>query len=205
MPSAALAPRISSDVPEILPRKRFTRGEVAVMLEAGIFAGQRVELIGGELIDKMGQNPPHATTIRRMTKFLAGIFGLDRVLVQAPIQVSGPDSQTSEPEPDLAVLSDFVADELESRHPNASELVLAVEVSDTTARFDATRKRDIYARAGLREYWVLDLNAETLLIHRKPTPEGQYAETRLYTRNQSVSVAGSKLALSKMLPPQQRA
>ena len=149
-----------------LPRKRFTREEVDRLEETGLFNGQRFELIDGDLIDKMGQHPPHANAIRMLMELLAGLFGARRVMVQLPVEVGPDDSRYSLPEPDLAVLADAKAN-YATRHPAAKELTLLVEVSDTTLRYDSTRKRDLYARAVVREYWVYDLKGKKVLVHQK--------------------------------------
>ena len=144
------------------------------MMDAGLFDGKRYELIDGTLIDKMGQNPPHATGVRKAAKTLMAIFGTDRVLVQLPIEASTADRDRSMPEPDLAVLKE-PSDDYEERHPNGDELVLLVEVADSSAQRDSTVKRDLYARAGVPEYWVLDVNRRMLRIHRH-CASGQYTD-----------------------------
>jgi Uma2 family endonuclease len=148
-----------------LPRKKFTREEVNRMLETDIFAGQRFELIDGELIDKMGQGPNHAWAIHRLMSILAEFFGLRRVLVQAPVEAGPKDRKWSQPEPDIAVLASGDIN-FRGRHPEASELSLAVEVADSSLRQDAVRKRDMYAHAGVPEYWVLDVDGRQLLVFR---------------------------------------
>jgi Uma2 family endonuclease len=97
---------------------------------------------------------------------LMEIFGIKPVRVQMPIEASPADREHSEPEPDLAVLAAGKPD-FAHRHPNGCELALAVEVADTTLRHDALRKRDLYARNGVPEYWVLDLNGCRLIVHRE--------------------------------------
>ena len=147
-----------------LPRKKWTRDEVTRLLETGIFDGQRFELIDGELIDKMGQGPRHANAVRLLMVLLTKLFGIERMLVQAPIEAGPRDQKWSQPEPDVAVLAS--AGNFPKRHPNGDELSLAVEVADTSLRQDANRKRDMYAHAGIPEYWVLDLDARRLLVFR---------------------------------------
>jgi hypothetical protein len=102
------------------------------MLNAGLFAGQRFELIDGDLIDKMGQNPPHANAIRRCKALLEKIFAFELVDVQMPIEAGPADQDRSEPEPDVAVLAEKKPD-FDHRHPNGQELALLVEVADTTS------------------------------------------------------------------------
>ncbi len=134
------------------------------MLHSGIFAGQRFELIDGELIDKIGQKPAHASTTLRCLELLAAIFGLARVRVQMPNEAGLADRESSVPEPDIAVLAKAKPD-FSQRHPGGKELTLLIEVSDTTLRHDSSRKRDLYARAGVPEYWVLDIKGRRLLVH----------------------------------------
>jgi hypothetical protein len=100
----------------LLPRKKFTVGEVERMLHAGLFEGQRFELIDGELIDKMGQDAPHSFSITRVFLALARMFDLDKIRVQLPIQAAGKDREWSMPEPDLAVLREFKR-EYQTRQP----------------------------------------------------------------------------------------
>ena len=201
MPLAAFAPA-KADVPK---RARFTRQQVTRMMDTGVFVGQRFELIDGELIDKMGQNPPHASAIAAVAEILAELFSMRRVRVQLPIEVSGVDHDWSEPEPDVSVLGEGLTNkEFRSRHPNARDLALVVEIADTSAQYDSTRKRDLYARAGVSEYWVLDISRGVLHVYRNPSASGQFAETKTLSRKQSVEIGGLKLAVADMLPPPQK-
>jgi Uma2 family endonuclease len=183
-----------------MPRKRFTRCEVERLIETGFFAGQRCELIDGELIDKMGQNPPHAFSISLFLDWLAAIFGTSRVRVQLSMEASGPDRDRSIPEPDLAVLYERKPDYLR-RHPRGDELLLLVEIADTGAAFDLSRKVALYSQASVREYWVLDLNRRALIVHR--LPDGiQYRDIHVYTENDLVSIEGrtEQLLVRDVLP-----
>lgn len=108
------------------------------MAEAGLFDGERFELIDGDLIDKMGQKPPHANAIRLCLAQLIKIFGVGLVQAQLPIEAGPADRERSVPEPDLAVLREAKPD-FSRRHPNGRELALLVEISDTTLRHDATK------------------------------------------------------------------
>ena len=196
MPAAVQFPNAPGGPP---PRKKFTRAEVDRMTDAGVFAGQRYELIEGDLLNKMGQNPPHASAISLLIELLANIFGLRRLRAQLPIEVSGKDQEVSSPEPDIAVTSGTRADYLK-RHPQGKELVLLVEVADSTLTHDCTTKRDLYARAGVPEYWVLDLSGNRLLVFRKPA-QGVYAESLIFAESEMIGVPGSaaRLPVSSML------
>jgi hypothetical protein len=136
---------------ESLPRKRFTRDEVNRLIDTGFFVGQRFELIDGNLVDKMGQNPQHSFAIRLIFNWLLTFLEPNQVQVQLPIQTAGEDLERSVPEPDIAVLSGLKAEHRE-RHPRGDEVFLVVEVSDTSAAFDLSRKAILYARAGVREF-----------------------------------------------------
>ncbi len=182
-----------------LPRKRFTRSEVEAMLDAGVFEGQRFELIDGDLIDKMGQKPPHMFAIQRLQETLGGVFGLARVRVQGPMEAGTADREKSMPEPDLAVVRE-AKDEYRERHPNGLDMVLVVEVADTTVRPDLTRKRDLYANAGVREYWVLDLNARRLVVHRDlDAANGKYERIESYGENEAVDVQRETVKVASLL------
>jgi len=190
-------------VDQPLPRKRFTRSEVARMAEIGLFDGQRFELIDGDLIDKMGQKPPHANAIRRCMRQLLQIFGADSVLIQLPIEAGAADREWNQPEPDLAVLSDAEG-EFSQRHPNGSELALAIEIADTSLYQDMARKRELYARAGVPEYWVLDLNGRRLIVHRALNPQtAQYDRVLGYAEHETIAVAcrpSPEILVSALLP-----
>lgn len=168
------------------------------MLDAGLFAGQRFELIDGDLIDKIGQNPPHSHALRLLNAWLTKIFGVERVQVQQPAEAATAEQERSLPEPDLAVLVELKAD-YRQRHPRGDELVLAIEVADTTARYDATTKRDLYARAGVPEYWVLDISGRRLIVHRNLS-HGKFEQIESVPENSVVSLGGTQIPVSELLP-----
>jgi Uma2 family endonuclease len=185
---------------EALPRKRFTRKEVERYIEAGFFEGQRFELIDGDLLDKMGQKPPHSASIQLLLATLAKLLDIALIRIQLPIEASGADRERSLPEPDVAVLAEPKPD-YHKRHPRGDELVLVVEVSDTTAGFDLTRKAVLYASAGVPEYWVLDLTRRMLVVHRRPDGS-TYRLLQLFSEADTVSMEGRSdtLRVSEILP-----
>jgi Uma2 family endonuclease len=207
MPAAALTEAIeeildlSAEPPP--PRRRFTREDVQEMLEAGLSLIQRCELIDGDLIEKRGQSPAHAATIHLVDGRFWDLFGPGGVRVQAPIEVAAGDQEWTWPEPDVAVLAQASL-EYEQRHPRGDELLVVVEVADTTVRHDAIKKRDIYARAGVPEYWVLAIGQRRLIVHRR-LAQGSYGERMLFSETEEVSLGSHSIPVARLLlhAPQQ--
>ena len=151
----------------------------------GLFDQQHFELIDGELIDKMGKNRPHITLMAYMVLWLHQTFGGPFVLTQGPIDVSPEDNPTSEPEPDVIVMSREYW-HFKSANPRPEDLRLVVEVSGSTLPFDLTTKAALYARAAIAEYWVLDLVARRLIVHRNPVG-GTYESVVVYGEHEQVA------------------
>jgi hypothetical protein len=129
-------------------RKVWTREEVARLGE--MFAGQRYELIEGDLIDKMGQKPPHAYLISLLNTVLSEAFP-GKIRVQLPISLPAPQGITSEPEPDVLVLHQkSSASAFLHRHPGPPDIALLIEVSDSTFEMDRERKGDCVLAQRLR-------------------------------------------------------
>jgi Uma2 family endonuclease len=185
---------------QALPRKRFSREEVDEMLQAGLFAGQRYELIDGDLIDKTGQNPPHGASIVKIQEWLASFIEIGRIRVQLSMEAARKDRKWTIPEPDVAVLAGKKPD-YEQRHPRGDEMLLVIEVSDTTVKFELTRKAVLYARAGVPEYWVLNLPRRQLVVHRQPDG-AEYRSIRIYSEEETVSMEGSDrtVKVGELLP-----
>jgi len=183
---------------DVLPRKRFTRQDVERFMATGVLDGQRLELLDGDLVDKMGQNPRHAATIQRLFVALLKIFDAALIRIQLPMEAASTDRDRSVPEPDLALLAETKPD-FDHRHPRGDELLLVVEVSDTTAAFDLSRKAQIYANAGVPEYWVVDLNNKRLVVHHKP--DGSvYRLVQQLSETDEVSLDGHSIRIGDILP-----
>lgn len=184
---AALPP---FDLPaaEAPPRKKWTREECAAIEATGVWDHQHLELIEGDLINKMGKNRAHVSALSLLYGWLVTVFGTQFVNPEAPIDVAPEDNPTNEPEPDLIVLTqptgEFTA------NPRPADLRLVVEVSDSTLGFDLTTKAALYARAGIAEYWVLDVAARRLVVHREPADDG-YRSIQAYSDQESVSPLAS--------------
>jgi len=143
--------------------RRWTRIEYDKLIDLGIFQpGEPIELIGGELMVAEPQGAEHYTAIRKTAKALEAAFGLGwEVRTQGPIGLD----EESEPEPDVAVVPGGPED-YRSAHP--SRPVLTVEVAESSLGSDRERKGSVYARAGLRDYWILNLEARVLEVYREP-------------------------------------
>lgn len=154
------------------------------MAKVGILgADEQIELIEGQIIQKMPKGPVHSALCKRIELLLEQCLG-DQVLVrlQDPIQLN----LYSEPEPDIAVVhprSNFYAD----HHPTPDEVYLIIEIADTTLNRDLSTKADLYAAAGIIDYWVFNITTEQLHLFRDPQPEG-YQDQLILRSPQSVSL-----------------
>ena len=190
--AAQFLPAIS----ETLPRERFTRDELHRLEESGVLEG-RYELINGDLISKMGQNPPHAYVLQLVCAWIYAHLQGNRTRVQLPIDVAPVDHERSEPEPDIAVLREFKPSYREC-HPRGDELSLAIEIADSSSRFDLTTKAALYARAGVPEYWVVDLTRRVLVIHRHPDGEA-YRQIEQLAEQETAMLEGNPILVSELL------
>ena len=165
-------------------RRRWTRTECQRMVEIGFLTG-RYELIDGEVLSKMGQHAPHATALMLIKHWLTAVFGDLFARPQLPIVVPGEEGETTEPEPDLAVTREPATAYTEN-NPGPQDVSLVVEVADSSLNFDLNTKALLYARVGIPEYWVMDINGRRLHRHRQPTHSG-YLELVVLSEAESVS------------------
>jgi Uma2 family endonuclease len=171
--------------PAVPPRKRWTREQCTELEASGLFEKERLELIDGELISKMGKNRPHVNAAMLMLFWLAETFGKQFINAEAPIDVNPGDNSLNEPEPDLIVLNRECI--TFSANPQPQDIHLLVEISDSTLSFDLTVKAALYARAGIVEYWVLDVAGRRLVCHRQPGL-GRYNSVMVYNEHESVAL-----------------
>jgi Uma2 family endonuclease len=188
MPTALLEP-IAAPPLDSIPHKKWTRAEISELTSMGWFAGERYELIDGELINKMGKGEPHALAGMFMLAWLVPIFGFDRVRKEEPIDVAVEDNKYNEPEPDFVVLREPVQ-KLRMRRPQPQDVIFVIEVADSSLGVDRSKKADLYARAGIPDYWVLDVNQRQVVVHREPVG-GQYTSVIAYSQDESVSPLAS--------------
>lgn len=160
--------------------RRITRAEYDRMVEVGLFEGERVELLHGVIIAMSPIEPSHASPIDLLNELLVPrLLGRARVRIQQPIR-AGDDS---EPEPDVAVvpLADYSA-----AHPAAAHLV--IEVADSSLRKDRYVKGPLYAASGFEEYWLVNVAAKTVDVHRRPSSDG-WGEVTRHERDEVIAPA----------------
>ncbi len=168
------------------------------MGETGILPlDARVELINGEIIDMAPIGSPHAGKVNRLVSVLTEATGKAAIVaVQNPIVLG----DLSEPQPDIAVLRPR-ADFYEHAHPRANDVLLLIEVADTTAHYDREVKIPLYARHGIVEVWLLDLERGQLEIYREPSAEGyrQVLTPEHHTRIAPTALPAISMAVADIL------
>jgi Uma2 family endonuclease len=174
-------------------RKLWNRDEVRFLQNAGLLGERPFELLDGEIIYKMPKNPPHVSAVRRCARWAAALFGAEYVRTQDPLILD----LFNEPEPDVLVTRG-TEDDYTKLHPTAAEAHLVIEVSDSTLEDDLDAKAERYARAGVSDYWVLDIEHRCLYVHREPSENGYGSVLRL-AEDQSLAVP--KVTVSDLLPP----
>lgn len=157
------------------------------MGDAGIFPPDcRVELINGEIIEMPPIGFNHSGHVNRLNHILTRLASEKAVAsAQNPVQLG----DLSEPEPDFMLLKpdpDFYC----TRHPNADDVLLLIEVAESSLAFDQNQKLRLYAEHGIPEYWLLNLNDQCLEVYRKPHGDVYAEKTTLY--------AGDSVTLSQL-------
>ncbi len=184
----------------VVTRRRFTVDEYRKMAESGILAeDDRVELIEGEIVDVSPIGAAHASLVLRLNRVLVRLTGDHAsVAVQNPVELSAE----SQPQPDLALLKPR-ADDYASWLPRPPDILLVIEVADSSVAYDRDIKIPLYGRAGIPEAWLIDLSGSgSIEIHRGPTPRG-YRERVRPERGEAIPVpglAGVVVAVDDLLP-----
>ena len=163
-----------------LPRHRWTVADFDRMFGSGLLdETDRVELIEGELIDMASVGSRHAYTVDSIARMLQRLVGSRYLVrVQNPLRLG----ESSEPQPDIAVVRDR---SYAAAHPEAADVLLLIEVADTTLEFDRDIKLPLYARHGIPECWLIDVAGSQLSIHREPA-EGEYRHIRRPTSGETL-------------------
>jgi Uma2 family endonuclease len=153
---------------DLVRRHRLTVQEYYRMVEVGLLAPDaRTELIEGEIIDMAMPGPPHSEIVTRLhERLLLALHGIAIVRNQQALRLD----EYSEPGPDI-VLVKRKSTGYARAHPTPPDVLLVVEVSDTSLRFDRERKLPLYARCGIPEYWIVDVVKPALHIFHTPQSE----------------------------------
>lgn len=188
----------------VVTPKRFTIDEYHRLISLGFLTeGARIELIRGELIQITAKGTPHTVCSSILCRQLDRLLG-DRVVIrgQDPITLSN----NSEPEPDVVIARGKDEDYL-AHHPYAEDILLVIEISDSTLTYDQTTKLKLYAEVGIDDYWIVNLNARQLERYNQQYQDAEgefsYISKQIFLPNQSVAIPGfedSLLDLSRIFP-----
>jgi Uma2 family endonuclease len=176
----------------------FNVDEFYQMAQIGIFTEvDRVELVNGEVIDLCKVSPRHAGCVTRLNSYLSRQLDMESIVsVHNPVRLG----HYSEPLPDIALLKwrdDFYA----NGHPTPADVLLIIEVADTSVDFDRRIKLPLYARAGIAETWVMVLPKDTIEVHSQPA-DGKYQKVRRLKRGRrlvSPTLAGLSFDVDDLL------
>ena len=171
-------------------RRLFTADEFHKMAEVGILhEDDRIELIEGELIEMAAIDTRHFTCVNTLNRFLVRGVGDEAIVSpQNPVRLN----EKLEPQPDLVVLRNK---DYSAALPGADDVLLLIEVSDTTLRYDRETKLPLYARSGVGESWILDLQNGAMERHTEPSESGYRLVRRVGSGESLPSVALPKLVL----------
>ncbi|MBE9094996.1 Uma2 family endonuclease [Tychonema sp. LEGE 07203] len=180
--------------------RKWTVKEYQKLGKIGFFhPEERVELISGNILKMSAKGTAHTSATRRTSTLLRELLeNLAAVYTQDPIALD----DSSQPEPDIAVV---VIDPLDyaTHHPTPSEVYLIIEVADSSLAYDREIKAKIYARSGIADYWILNVNERQLHVFREPTEDGYQSEIVL---GESASISplqfpAFNIAIQQILPP----
>lgn len=173
-------------------RRRFTTDEFQEMVKVGILPEEHGwEVIDGYLVDKTSIGTKHASVVKRLNRILNRRFGENLLVsVQDPIHLN----KYNEPEPDIALLV-WRDDEYQAQHPMPDDILAVIEVSDSTLKYDREIKKNLYAEAGIVEFWLIDISGNTIEVYSQPR-NGMYRNVQIFGKDETVnSVTIEKLAL----------
>jgi Uma2 family endonuclease len=181
----------------------WTRDLVQFLISSDLIDATRYELFEGQLIEKM-KHRPHIIAQRRLYQALLCYFAPEYLQSEAPIDIAEDDNETNAPEPDLAILTRpdeaFLTDA-----PTASDVSLVVEVADSTLHRDLGAKARLYAKAGIPEYWVVDIEGRQVHVHRDPdTANETWQSIMILEDTQSVAPLANQnatIAIADIVPP----
>jgi Uma2 family endonuclease len=170
-------------MPVELTKRRFTADDYQRMGQAGILSeGDRVELIAGEVVTMTPIGPRHNAAVNRATRAMVTAVG-DSAIVQ--VQGSIRLDLYDEPQPDLVLLRPR-ADYYASRLPGPADIFLVVEIAESSIDYDREVKARLYAESGIQEYWLVDLNENTVFCH-SASEGGSYRSLQRYHRGRTLA------------------
>jgi Uma2 family endonuclease len=166
------------------------------MADAGLFdADERVELVDGEIIDVPPMGSRHATVVQQLSRLLWAALPTEVIIrPQLPLRLG----DYSEPVPDIAIVRPR-SDQYGTNHPTAADVLLVVEVSDSTLRYDREIKSALYARHGVPELWIVDVQARELSGYRSPADGSYTSETTLPFGRMPVAATGAEIDLATLV------
>lgn len=171
------------EIEALRTRHRFTVREYYGMAEFGLLdPDARVELIEGEILEMPPIGPPHAAIVTRVaTTLIRRVPGEITVRAQVPIRLN----DRTEPQPDISLVRSR-PDGYGRRHPQGEDILLVIEVGESSVSYDRIKKGRLYSRSWIPEYWLVDIPGQRLEIYRSPGPEG-YTEKRELTRGDTAA------------------
>ena len=159
-------------------KKLFTIDEYHRLVDLGFFTeNDRIELIRGEIVEMAPKRTPHSVCNSLLWKQLYELVGKQaEIRVQEPITLSS----NSEPEPDV-VIAKKKDDNYLAAHPTVEDIILIIEISDSTLKYDREIKLSLYAEAGINNYWIINLVDHNLEVYRNPfsSDKNQFGETKV--------------------------
>lgn len=183
--------------------KRFSLAEYHRLIDLGFFKeNERVELIEGQIIQRVAKGTPHSVCNTLLFGELFTLLQRQAIIRNQEPIILGSDS---EPEPDLAIVRDRRLRYLDS-HPGVADILLVIEVSDSTLKYDRDTKLSLYAESGIEDYWLFNLVANCLEAYSQPYQlQGrfEYATRQIYLPNTAIPLphfSSVVLDLSKVFP-----
>lgn len=176
---------------------KFSTEEYHQIIESGILGDRSVELLNGEIWEMPPERPLHRKVIYFGVEYLRQILLGKAIIFEAhPITLNN-----SEPEPDITV-TQLPISLYDERHPSASDILLIIEVSDTTLSKDLQEKKAIYALNKIQEYWIIDLNNRQLKVFQNPINE-DYTIKKIFTQGNIIPNAfpNIKLEVNRLIAP----
>jgi len=186
-----------------IKRHFVTLDEYDRMVEAGVFEPEaRIELIRGEIVDMPPPGPGHESSVARLDRLFNKLVH-DRALVWPQGNSIAIPSSDSRPQPDITVLK-WREDYYAGRRPQPEDVILLVEVSDSSLKLDRGSKLQLYAEAGIREYLLVNLVESVVELYAEPN-EGKYRTATTARRGETLQLPGAlegSIAVSDILGPE---